>query len=178
MEITAGFCILWALMILVLPVDVLLAAAGAAAVHELCHALAVRLTGGQVLGLTLRAGGLTMEVSPMPPGRELLCALAGPAGSLLLAMLPVPKLALCALIQGMFNLLPLEGLDGGRILGCILEMTIPIHQEWLMQAVQWLTLGILLGLILWLKLGVGAVGFWMVLAMRKFPCKQGRKAVQ
>ena len=114
----------------------------------------------------------------MPPGRELLCALAGPAGSLLLAMLPVPKLALCALIQGMFNLLPLEGLDGGRILGCILDMTLPIYRERIVRAAQWLTLGGLLWLILGLKLGGGAVAFWMVLVMRKFPCKQGRKAVQ
>ena len=173
MEVTAGFCILWALMLLVLPVDVLVAAAGAAAFHELCHALAVRLTGGRILGLTLGAGGLTMEVLPMAPGRELLCALAGPAGSLVLALMPVPKLALCALIQGLFNLLPLSGLDGARALECVLELTVPAHGARILKTMEWLTLGALLGLILCLDPGAGALGAWTVLAVRKFPCKQG-----
>ena len=119
-DVTPGFCILWAFLLLTLPLRMLLAAAVAALVHEGCHWLASRLTGGKVLGLTLGAGGMVMDTMPMEPGKELVCALAGPVGSVLLVGVGrwMPLLALCGLIQGMFNLLPLGTLDGGRVLSC------------------------------------------------------------
>ena len=178
MEITAGFCILWALLILVLPLKFLLGAAFAALVHELCHALAVRLTGGQVLGLTLDAGGLTMEVSGLDARWELLCALAGPAGSILISQVPVPEIAVCALIQGLFNLIPLAPLDGGRALGCALELFCPRWRRTVQSVVEWAALLGLLAAIPVFHLGAGAYAAWMLVAMRKFPCKQGRKALQ
>ena len=177
-ECTAGFCILWALLILTLPLKFLMGAALAALIHELCHALAVKLAGGDILGLTLDAGGVTMEVSDLDAGRELLCALAGPAGSLLLSLVPLPGISLCALIQGLFNLIPLGPLDGGRALGCLLELKMPRYRQQIRQGVEWAVLLALLALIPVLHLGAGAFGAWVLLAMRKFPCKEGRKAVQ
>lgn len=177
-EVTAGFCILWALLILLFPLKFLLAAACAALIHELCHALAVRMTGGEILGLTLDAGGVTMEISGLDAGKELLCALAGPAGSILLALAPIPSLSLCAMIQGAFNLVPLAPLDGGRALGCLLEIFFPRYRPKIQQGVEWAFLLTLLALIPAMGLGMAAFGLWMLLAMRKFPCKQGRKAVQ
>ena len=177
-EVTAGFCIFWALLILTLPLKFLMGAALAAAAHELCHALAVKLAGGDILGLTLDAGGVTMDISGLDTGKELLCALAGPAGSLLLSLLSIPGLSVCALMQGVFNLLPLAPLDGGRALGCILDLTAPRYRQQIQRGVEWACVLSLLTLIPAFHLGAGAFGAWMLLAMRKFPCKQGRKAVK
>ena len=177
-EATPGFCILWAFLILTLPLKFLLAAVTAALVHECCHAAAVRLCGGRILGLTLGAGGMVMEVPPMGSGRELVCALAGPLGSLLLACLPCPTLALCAMVQGVFNLLPIAPLDGGRALGCLLDMTIPQHRRRIEGAVRALTWGALLTAALWLGLGREAALMAAAVVFRKFPCKPWGKRVQ
>ena len=123
-EVTAGFCVFWAFMLLVLPLRMILAAGVAAVFHELCHFLAIRLSGGAVLSVKIGAGGMEMETLPMTAGRELVCALAGPLGSFLLALLyPIfPLLAFCALVQGCFNLLPIVPLDGGRALRCAVTL--------------------------------------------------------
>ena len=150
----------------------LLAALTAALIHEACHALAVQFMGGRILSLSIGAGGMVMEVAGLDTKGECLCALAGPVGSLLLAVLPFPTLALCGLCQGLFNLIPIMPLDGGRILGYILEMTIPQHREKIEIGVELLLLA---GAI---YLGTWAVLLWLWLVFRKFPCKPWGKRVQ
>lgn len=167
-EFTPGFCILWSLMLLTLPLGLILSAAGTAIFHELCHWIAIRLLGGQVRGLTIGAGGMEMETTLMSPGQELICALAGPAGSCLLVLLYafVPLLSLCALVQGCFNLLPLYPLDGGRAVRCVLVM---MGWEHWMGVIEMGTLVLLL--ILAIPMGIGPILVWTMLAARKIPCK-------
>lgn len=176
-EVTPGFCILWAFLLLVLPLELLAAAAVAAVFHELCHGLMIWLTGEKILGITVGAGGMVMETTPMSPGKELLCALAGPMGSFLLGAL-VPGLLLFAWVQGGFNLLPLYPLDGGRALGCLLQMIFPNCWEQVLTGVEITTLALLLATALWLRVGFWPVAVWAVCAMRKIPCKEGRFGVQ
>lgn len=173
LEITPGCCILWALLLLVLPLRLILAAGVAALFHESCHVLAIRLTGGAVTGIAIGAGGTVMETAPMKPGQELLCALAGPVGSFLLVMAHrfFPLLSLCALVQGCFNLLPLYPLDGGRALTCVLP------SKW-MKVIEMVTLLGLLALAVGIRMGIGPVLAWGMLAMRKIPCKDHRFGVE
>ena len=172
-EVTPGFCIFWAFLILTLPLNFLLAALGAALFHECCHGAAVKLSRGRILSITLGAGGIMMEVES---DRELLCAIAGPVGSLLLACLPVKNLAICGLAQGIFNLLPIMPLDGGRVFRIILDRTVPQFRSRIDRAVE-VTICILF-LIVAFHLGTGAVLLWVTFVYRKFPCKPWGKRVQ
>ena len=172
-EVTPGFCIFWALLILTLPLKFLLAAAAAATFHEICHAIAVKATGGRILSMSLRAGGMVMEVES---GNEWISALAGPVGSLLLACLPVRDLAICGLVQGLFNLLPIMPLDGGRVLRIILNRAIPQYREQIERLITIFVCFLLL--IFAFRLGTGAVLLWMAFVYRKFPCKPWGKRVQ
>ena len=111
-----GFFPVAALMLLLFPVRFLTGVLLAALCHELGHILAVKLTGGRVLAIRLRAGGARIETAPMPSGRAAFCALAGPAAGALtiFAYKTFPELALAGLVQTVFNLLPVYPLDGGR----------------------------------------------------------------
>lgn len=119
----ASFFVYIALSILLLPLSWILAALAAAAFHELCHLSMLRRRKIPVVCLRLRWGGAVLETGSMTAGEELLCASAGPLGSFLLVFLVhrLPRVAVCALIQGLFNLFPLGDLDGARILRCIIR---------------------------------------------------------
>lgn len=115
-ETDGGFWLVLALMALLFPLRFLAGVLIAAAVHECGHLLAIWLTGGKVLSFRLHGGGAAIETAPMEPGREALCALAGPGlGALtILAWRVFPELALAGLVQTVFNLIPIYPLDGGR----------------------------------------------------------------
>lgn len=97
-------------------------------VHELGHVLAASACGGNVQRLSLTAVGAELSISyDVPPsyGKDTLIALAGPAanlaaGGLFLAFsrqLP----GILSLGIGAFNLLPIQPLDGGRVLYALLS---------------------------------------------------------
>ena len=180
--------VLGALLVLLLPLNWLLAAVAAAAFHELCHWLCIRLLGGRVFRLRIGPGGAVIETGLSGRGRELLCALAGPAGSLLLVSLcrVLPKLAICAGIQGLFNLLPVYPLDGGRALRCGLELLFPKNGRRISALAETGLLFVLAGLAVWgafaFSLGllpvIGAALLILKAILRKIPCKRSQIGVQ
>lgn len=123
---SASFCIYLALMLLILPLRWIFAMVTAAAFHEFCHWAAIRILGKRVRVLRIRAPGASMELPEMSRGQELLCALAGPLGSfsLLFVAKYFPRVAICGAIQGLYNLLPLYPLDGGRVVYCLLSILV------------------------------------------------------
>ena len=117
-KVSPGGFFLLALLLLCLPLPWAGAVITAAAFHELCHGAVLWLLDVRIRGFSLGCRGAKLHLPVLSPGTQILSAAAGPAGSLLLALLirRIPRIGFCALVQGLFNLLPLSPLDGGRIL--------------------------------------------------------------
>lgn len=117
--------IIAAFLLLTLPLRWLFAAVLAAAFHEICHIGTVFLLGGRIDGFSARWDGVKLEAQ-LTPGKQLLCTLAGPLGSLMLLAFgkTMPVVAICAGVQGLYNLLPIWPLDGGRALKLLLRMVL------------------------------------------------------
>lgn len=91
----------------------------AAGIHELCHYVALRLCKVNVSHIKIGILGAVITTEQITSGAvEMLCALAGPAGGLILLIFArlLPSVAICALFQSLYNLLPIYPLDGGRAL--------------------------------------------------------------
>lgn len=128
-RISPSFYLLVAAVWLVEP-DLLLPTLFAAAVHELGHVLALLAVGGRAEGFTLTALGGDMRLAAgLSYARELPVALAGPVSSLALAWgLAAGGCFLTAgisLALGLFNLLPVGPLDGGRAVCCLCGLCLP-----------------------------------------------------
>lgn len=171
LRITPGFWLLLAGTWWLDPV-LLLPALLAAAVHELGHCAALKALGGRISQLRLSALGA--ELAPdglLSYAQELPVALAGPGASLLCAgvcaHLGRYLLAGLSLALGLFNLLPIGPLDGGRAARAICALTLPSPLDrslpkWIGVAAAGLLLGVavrcfarfgglsLLALALWL----------------------------
>jgi len=187
-ELDTSVLLLWCFLILMVPLRWLFGALFAAAVHELFHAAAIYITGGHIYHFQIGIFGATMETEILSRRAEVFCAAAGPCGSFLLLFLShsAPRAALCGLVQGVYNLLPIYPLDGGRMLHCILQGISPRYAEQICTAVEFLViLALIVGcLYLSLKLSLGllpifAVVFLLVkMRLRKRPCKQRKIRVQ
>ncbi len=176
-----------ALLLLTLPLPWLAGAAAAACVHELGHLLAIRLLGADARKIQVGPTGAKIHTCFTAPWREFLCAAAGPTASLLLLLAAklFPRIALCGFVQGLYNLLPIYPLDGGRMLFCVLEGMAPEKAEKITQAagqgMAWLLLTGALAAILCRQPGIALLlGATAVRsgALGKIPCKTGGKAVQ
>lgn len=173
--------ILFALLLLSLPFKWVLAAITAATVHECFHISAVLVLGGCFQYMQVGAQSASIYSGPMAPVRSLICSAAGPVGSLILLIFlrPLPRLALCGLIQGLFNLLPLFPLDGGRIVLCIFNMLFSEKKALhLYRILETITLFFLFLLCIWLsfsiKLGLAPVFIFLFLLLRKNSLQTGK----
>ena len=156
-------CVYCALLLLAIPLQWLLAWLIAAAVHELFHCIALLLCGNCIHSFQIGFCGAKIESSPLTPLQHIVCALAGPAGGLLLLIISkyCPTVTLCALVQSTVNLLPVIPLDGGQALyGFICMFVTPNTANRICSVVSWSVLGVVF------VAGITASfawGFWQLL---------------
>ncbi len=121
--------------------------------HELGHIGAATLLGGTVKGISLTAVGAELCLNydePLTYGQDSLVALAGPASNLLFGGLALAldwQLAAALMLAvGIFNLLPILPLDGGRIIYGLLAGRLDTDwAERLMTALSGCLVGALVG---------------------------------
>ena len=157
-EISSGFLLLLgALFWLDEGVGLLPWGLAACIVHELGHVAVATALGGRMERLSLTAVGAELKIGydiPLTYSRDSLVALAGPLANLLAGVLALAlRWELAAALTfavGIFNLLPILPLDGGRIVyGLLANRLDPDWADRLMTALS----GCLVGLLV----GVGAV---------------------
>ena len=119
-----------ALLIILIPLNWLLAAVISIVVHELFHIAAIRCFGCRIYDIRIGLDGAQISTQPMSLWLELICALSGPFGGLLLLLLArwFPLIALCSGFHTLYNLLPVYPQDGGRALRCGARLLLP--EKW------------------------------------------------
>jgi len=123
-EVTGGFLLLMAWVNYCDTQQLLPAVLCAATVHELGHCAVIWAANGRIRLLRLSAVGAELQVEgTLSYVQELACAIAGPMLNLFLAVLAAcigwNIFAGINLALGVFNLLPIGALDGGRIVNCV-----------------------------------------------------------
>ncbi|NBH78160.1 hypothetical protein D3Z52_08230 [Clostridiaceae bacterium] len=124
LEVSDSALVMLALLFFFDSEGLLLPFLAAAALHELGHLLALRLTGGTLRRLCLTAAGGRMDCI-LPDGRLACCAVhfAGPAANLaaaaLFRTLGFPLFAGANFVLSAFNLLPICPMDGYACLEAI-----------------------------------------------------------
>lgn len=185
-SISFSACVILALMLFILPLQWVFAALAAACIHEAFHIAAIRLCGGKVTSIRIGGNEASIDLLQMSPAKEMICALAGPLGGLLLILFArwIPRIAVCAAFQSIYNLLPLYPLDGGRALRCAIILMKPESADEICAAIQRFLLILLLIFAVYacfgLKLGIMPLLFAAALCYKtkNTPCKPPLLKVQ
>lgn len=187
-QIQPATYLLWALLLLILPVEWLAAAVTAAVVHELGHIFLLYFSGGKVTGIKVRSDGCVIETGSMGFWSQFFSILAGPTGSFGLLCLCniMPKVALCGFFQGIYNLLPVLPFDGGRLVRLLTYRFCPKQSDIILSFMTVVVCLFILSLAAWLTVFASA-GLWPTIMalmfnirmmLRKTPCKHPGIGVQ
>lgn len=128
--------------------------------HELAHLAAIAVCGYKIRAVKFTVKGIQIDISAQNKARlasELLISFAGPLAGLLSAWaffsVDLPAYGYVSVILSLFNLLPIAGLDGGKILLEILTAVSPVYGQSICDMISYCTILILM---------MGGLGIYMV----------------
>ncbi len=156
-SVSAGFYILIAVYLLVIPFRWVAAWLLASAAHELGHCVALRICKVNIFSFYITPFGAKIQTEPMTPGCEAFAAMSGPLSGMLLLLFAryCPRVAICAIVQSAFNLLPIYPMDGGRILHSIFAICMPNcdprFTDYIVKAFGFILVLLLIGLLLFYR---------------------------
>lgn len=168
-----GSLLILCILLLLLPLRWLIASLIAALIHELGHYTAVYIFGGTVHKFNINASGAIMKASGLNKAEEFISLFAGPLAGFIpmIAFRTFPTIALCGMVQSLYNLLPISPLDGGKMLNLLIcEFG---GSDRCFHRIENLVL-IVLGLLcvyIFFHYRVSLFLFLVVLVFRKTPCK-------
>lgn len=187
-QIDPAVYIWFACLLIVLPLNWVFSALFAAVFHEACHMVILLLLRGKIKRIHISLTGCQIESTDLGGWQAMCSILAGPAGSMLLMFLSqtAPKVAVCGLFHGLYNLLPIFPLDGGRIMQQLLFRFQPQRAQKIQRWVDWIVcltvLIVSVSFSVVLHLGVFPVILvllWILrFSIRKIPCKPSQIKVQ
>ena len=188
-SISPQLCIFAAVLLLTVPLPWLLGWLLAVMIHELSHCIMLSLCGKRIEHVIFAINGAKIQTEALSNWQTLLCALAGPAGGLILLLLTdiFPQAALCSVLLSVYNLLPICPLDGGRAFLAFLRIflsdetaakTLMIVESFVLLALVML---LIVATFLW-RLGILPLFVLILLIIRmhriKRPCKTNTDRVQ
>lgn len=188
-RVTADVYIALGIALLFLPISWVFAWCVASIVHEVSHYVALWLSGVKILSITVSTSGTYIQTGWMRSGTECMVAAAGPLSGILLIFFGkrIPQVAVCAFFQTLFNILPFQMYDGGRVLSSLLRIFLPEKKVdrvcHIVESVAFILIIVLLVEVnLFLKSWTIIVVTIIILATKngiiKIPCKSRRQIVQ
>ncbi len=179
LSFSGSFFLILSCALLLLPLRWIFAWCLAVAVHEMGHYIALRTFRIRVDSVSFSAHGIRMETGYLPAGVELLCAISGPAAGFCLLFLSkyLPYTAFCAFLHGVFNLLPIHPMDGGRVLRVLL-MGLLKNENNVYRAERGICTVFFIGLLLFavvFHLGIGAIVGILLFFAQNILANRGKK---
>lgn len=183
------FCVAVCVALLLLPLKFVLSWLCAVVFHEMGHTISLNILRIPIRSIIIDLHGASIETRAMTTKERFISIISGPLAGLSTVFLSrwIPYIAIFALVQNVYNLIPLRGHDGWQLLECILSFKCTRRNSTaILYAGEVFSLLVISGFCIYamcnLGIGLSALIFggclWIRYFNAKTPCKDTQQIVQ